>query len=143
MNILLFIVFVMILTLRHGGRSLASIANCEWKDVYGPYVNGEFQYPSNLSNFPVHSPSEQVQLCQVTSADVAYVDYAVNVAHQTFQSGVWSRSDVRARAVVLNKIAIKLRENIPRLSKMEVAQTGRAIRSFFSNHVLQLFICFL
>lgn len=62
------------------------------------------------------------------SADAEYVDYAVSVAQKTFESGVWSRCDVRERANVLNKIAAKLRENIPRLAKMEVAQTGRAIR---------------
>ena len=52
----------------------------------------------------------------------------MNVANDTYNSGVWSRSDVRQRATVLNKIAVKLRENIPRLAKLEVAQTGRAIR---------------
>jgi acyl-CoA reductase-like NAD-dependent aldehyde dehydrogenase len=100
-------------------------------------VNGQFEYPSNLSKFSVYSPSEKVQLCEVKSADAAYVDYAVNIAHKTFESGVWSRSDVRARAVVLNNIAIKLRENIPRLAKMEVAQTGRAIRYIRFDNILK------
>ena len=53
---------------------------------------------------------------------------AVNIAQDTFESGVWSRADVRQRAEVLNKIAANLRLNISRLAKMEVHQTGRAIR---------------
>lgn len=53
---------------------------------------------------------------------------AVELANRTYESGVWSNMDIRARAKVLNKIAEGLREEIPRLALMEVYQTGRAVR---------------
>ena len=56
------------------------------------------------------------------------VNQAAMAAHDIFESGVWSRADVRHRAKVLNTIASKLRENIPRLALLEVSQTGRAVR---------------
>jgi acyl-CoA reductase-like NAD-dependent aldehyde dehydrogenase len=107
-------------------------------DTYGPFVNGAFEFPSSLKTFPVHSPATLDHLCHVKSADPEYVDYAVNIAQSTFESGVWSRADVRFRANVLNKIATRLRENIPRLARLEVAQTGRALRSTSSSNYFDL-----
>ena len=43
-------------------------------------------------------------------------------------TGVWSKSDVRHRAKVLNNVAEELRKEIPRLIELEVWQTGRAKR---------------
>jgi len=105
-------------------RSLSS----SFRELYGPYVNGQYHFPENLKSFAVKSPATQQHLCSVASADSAYVDHAVSIAHETFLSGKWSRSDVRYRAEILNRIAVELRKNIPRLAAMEVSQTGRAIR---------------
>lgn len=102
----------------------------DFNKLYGPFVNGNFEFPEHLktNTFAVTSPSTSQHLCEVISADKEYVDRAVNIAHTTFESGVWSRSDVRHRAEVLNKVAANLRLQIPRLAAMEVHQTGRAIR---------------
>lgn len=56
------------------------------------------------------------------------VENAVQAAHQTFKSGVWSRSPRHNRADVLDKAAELLSTNLPRLIPLEVQQTGRAIR---------------
>ena len=52
----------------------------------------------------------------------------ISNSHDVFESGVWSRCDVRERAKVLNRIAEVLRKDIPRLAELEVVQTGRAVR---------------
>lgn len=108
-------------------RSVRSFS-VSFKELYGPFVNGKYDYPSKLDNFPVFSPATTQPLCSIAQVDEEYVNYAVDVAQQTFESGVWSRSDVRLRATVLNTIAANLRKNIPKLAQLEVAQTGRAIR---------------
>lgn len=126
----------------------------EFNKLYGPFLNGSFETPEHLmkNTFAVTSPSTSQHLCDVISADEEYVNRAgtfeislllcyfwaqicqlttaiiVHIAHSTFESGIWSRDDVRHRAEVLNKIAANLRLNIPRLAQMEVHQTGRAIR---------------
>jgi acyl-CoA reductase-like NAD-dependent aldehyde dehydrogenase len=110
-------------------RSGSTLASPSFQSLYGPFVNGRYELPGQLESFPVHSPATLDHLCNVKSADADYVAHAVDIAHQTFESGVWSRSDVRLRADVLNKIAASLRTNIPRLAQLEVAQTGRAIKS--------------
>ncbi len=64
----------------------------------------------------------------MAAADENAVMNAVHTAHAAYESGVWSRADIRHRAKVLNEIAAELRRQIPRLAEMEVLQTGRAIR---------------
>lgn len=81
-----------------------------------------------MNTFDVKSPATQDHLCKVFSVDASYANKVVSIAQSNFESGVWSRCDVRVRANILNTIAKNLRENIPRLASLEVAQTGRAIR---------------
>jgi len=76
----------------------------------------------------VENPATGEHLCKVASVEKHTVGEAVELAHDVYQSGVWSRSDVRHRAAVMNKIAVDLRANIDHLAELEVAQTGRAVR---------------
>ncbi|KAE9994099.1 hypothetical protein EG327_001497 [Venturia inaequalis] len=62
------------------------------------------------------------------TADISDVNAAVEVAHKTFTSGIWSRAPRNVRADVLEKIADLLTANITELIALEVRQTGRAIR---------------
>lgn len=65
---------------------------------------------------------------RVLSSDASTIDLAVQTAENVFQSGVWSKSDVRYRAQIMNAIAMALRADLNRLAEMEVAQTGRSVR---------------
>lgn len=56
------------------------------------------------------------------------MNYAVETAHKTFRSGVWSRWERLQRADVLEKAAELLAANLTDLIALEVLQTGRAIR---------------
>lgn len=98
-----------------------------FKPKYGLFINGKMQN-SDLPTFTVLSPSTNEVLCEVESADANIVNKTIEESHAVYESGVWSRSDVRHRAKVLQNIADNLRENIPRLADLEVAQTGRAVR---------------
>lgn len=99
-----------------------------FKDVYGCFVNGKDVLTSSSPAFSVENPATSEHLCSVVSADAKIVNDACSLAHAVFEGGEWSRSDVRHRAKVLQKIADELRNEIPRLAEMEVAQTGRAVR---------------
>jgi acyl-CoA reductase-like NAD-dependent aldehyde dehydrogenase len=95
---------------------------------YGNFINGQEVFPENAMYFKVYAPATGEELCEVASANESSLNQAVQVADDVYNSGVWSRSDVRHRANVLNKIAANLRESIPELLELEVAQTGRAVR---------------
>ncbi|EON98473.1 putative aldehyde dehydrogenase protein [Phaeoacremonium minimum UCRPA7] len=64
--------------------------------------------------------------CHAASAED--VEDAVWLAHTTFKAGIWSKAPRHTRADVLDKAAALLTERLPTLIKLEVRQTGRAIR---------------
>lgn len=99
-----------------------------FKDKYGGFVNGKEVFPANAQFFDVLAPATSLKLTSVAAFNKSDVNSAIEVAHSTYECGVWSRADVRDRAKILNKIAENLRKDIPRLADMEVAQTGRAVR---------------
>lgn len=107
-------------------RRLASSA--VFKPTYSCYVNGKDVTTSTLPTFEVENPATGAVLCSVVSADSKIVDDACEIAHSVYESGVWSRSDVRHRSKILATIANELRNEIPRFADLEVAQTGRAVR---------------
>lgn len=75
---------------------------------------------------------------RVAAADEDVIDRTIRSANAVFESGIWSRSDVRHRAQVLNAIAQALRSDLGRLAEMEVAQTGRPIRYVGGRSLVQL-----
>ncbi|KAI5363005.1 putative aldehyde dehydrogenase domain, aldehyde/histidinol dehydrogenase [Septoria linicola] len=77
---------------------------------------------------PIEDPSTGKVFAQCQSASSADVEEAVQNAHNTFRSGVWSRCERHLRADVLEKAAELLTANLPGLIALEVQQTGRAIR---------------
>ena len=99
-----------------------------FRDKYGCFINGKETFLDSTDYFKVYSPATGQELCQVVSSNEIHLNQAVHVADEVYHSGIWSKSDVRYRANVLNSIAKNLREAIPQLLELEVAQTGRAIR---------------
>lgn len=100
----------------------------KFRPKYGAFVNGKEVFPESGQFFDVYEPATDNVLCKVSSTDKKLLNEAVSVANTVFESGVWSKSDVRYRANVLSSISVKLREAIPTLLELEVGQTGRAIR---------------
>lgn len=64
----------------------------------------------------------------VTSASLLDVRQAIEGAHETFKSGIWSKSPAISRSTVLSRLARNLERKIPELAKIESLQTGRALR---------------
>jgi acyl-CoA reductase-like NAD-dependent aldehyde dehydrogenase len=56
------------------------------------------------------------------------VKSTIDNAQQAFESGVWSKSPALLRSEVLSRLARKLEEGIPELTKIETMQTGRTLR---------------
>lgn len=111
-------------------QARTSISQClsTFRPRYGCYINGRETFDDVKDYFQVYNPATNDVLCEVATGDDIILKRAVENAHEVYQSGVWSRSDVRHRANILTKIAIKLRQSIPSLLNLEVSQTGRAVR---------------
>ena len=111
-------------------QTRTTISQClsTFRPRYGCYINGRETFDDVKDYFQVYNPATNDVLCEVATGDDIILKRAVENAHEVYQSGVWSRSDVRHRANVLTKIAINLRQSIPSLLNLEVSQTGRAVR---------------
>ncbi|KAI3395640.1 hypothetical protein diail_1005 [Diaporthe ilicicola] len=77
---------------------------------------------------PVEDPATGTVFAHCHSASNEDVENTVQLAHEAFKSGVWSRLPRHLRADVLEKAAALLTENLPGLISLEVQQTGRAVR---------------
>jgi hypothetical protein len=99
-----------------------------FRPQYGAFINGKEQINDQGVRYKLHSPASGEYLCDVVNTTEAQTNEAIEIAQRTFESGVWSKADVRERAKVLNNIAHIMRAEVPRLLELEVAQTGRAIK---------------
>ena len=95
---------------------------------YGAWIDGKEFNPPNAATYDVEDPARRTKLCTVLDADAAAVDKAVKSSRAAFESGSWSRMDVRDRAEILNEGARALRKRVPEFAEVESIQTGRAIR---------------
>ena len=68
-----------------------------FKPTYGAFIDGSEKGAGVEGTFQVFTPATNEPLCQVTAADKNLTDIAIRNCHETFKSGVWSRSDVRFR----------------------------------------------
>ncbi|POR33375.1 NAD/NADP-dependent betaine aldehyde dehydrogenase [Tolypocladium paradoxum] len=97
------------------------------KHTYMPWVGGR-EAPGHGDPIPIQDPATGHIFAECQSASPSDVEAAVQLAHQTFKSGVWSRASRHFRADVLDTAAELFSRELPRLIELEVRQTGRAIR---------------
>ena len=83
---------------------------------------GQHSRASSLWNFNIYF------LRRVASASTDDVKLTIDNAQEAFESGVWSKSPALLRSKILSKLARKLEEGLPDLTKIETMQTGRTIR---------------
>ncbi|KAF5388081.1 hypothetical protein D9615_000589 [Tricholomella constricta] len=92
---------------------------------YGPHGKVSLH---GSDEFTVSNPANGESLCKVVSVSKEFVDEAIDNAHNTFHSGVWSRTPAIHRSKILAKLARLLEERVPELARLETLQTGRTIR---------------
>ena len=94
---------------------------------YRMYVNGERVESRTGAWLPVFDPSTEEIIAEVPEADAADVDYAVQAAVATFESGAWPQTTAQDRGRLLYKFAERLRANAPALAELECRNTGKPI----------------
>lgn len=86
-----------------------------------------YQYLT-LHRLAVEDPATGEIFAQCHAASSKNVNETVEMAHEIFKSGVWSKAPRHVRADMLDRVAELLTKTLPRLIELEVRQTGRAIR---------------
>ena len=85
--------------------------------TYSMLINGEWVASKSAKTFPVYDPSTEEVIAQVPDANADDVNRAVAAAKAAFEEGPWAATTAQERGRVLFRLAEKVRQNLPMLSR--------------------------
>ena len=93
---------------------------------YGNFIGGKWVEPRSGSYFDNISPVTGQPLCEIARSDATDVEAALDAAHAA--KDAWGRTSVAERALILNRIADRMEENLELLALAETWDNGKPIR---------------
>jgi aldehyde dehydrogenase len=104
---------------------LASVTT-PFKARYENYIGGQWIAPKSGKYFENASPVTGTVLCEVARSNAEDIELALDAAHAA--KDAWGQTDPAARAVMLNKIAQVMEDNLDLLATAETWDNGKPIR---------------
>src|SRR6059036_3020764 len=101
-------------------------AKAPFERRYGNYLNGKWAGPRSGRYFENFSPVNGRLLCEIARSDANDVEDALDAAHAA--KDAWGRTSVAERALILNRIADCMEENLDLLALAETWDNGKPIR---------------
>ena len=93
---------------------------------YENWINGEYVRPAKGRYFSNPSPVTGQHLCDVARGTAEDIVPALDAAHAAFIT--WGKTSAAERAVILNKIADRVEENLEALAVIETIYNCKPIR---------------
>ncbi|PKP72963.1 MAG: aldehyde dehydrogenase [Alphaproteobacteria bacterium HGW-Alphaproteobacteria-6] len=93
---------------------------------YDNFIGGKWVAPKSGRYFDNTSPVTGEVICAVARSDAADVEAALDAAHAA--RAAWGRRSVAERALILNRIADRMEENLGLLATAETWDNGKPIR---------------
>src|SRR6185295_2532677 len=93
---------------------------------YENYIGGEWVAPAAGRYFENASPVTGQPFCEIPRSDEADIEKALDAAHAAAPG--WAKTTAAERAVILNKIADRIEENLEMLAVAESWENGKAVR---------------
>jgi aldehyde dehydrogenase len=97
-----------------------------FKQRYGNFIGGRWVEPVAGRYFENTSPVNGLKLCDVARSDAQDVELALDAAHAA--KDAWGRTSVAERALLLNRLAQAMEDNLDRLARAETWDNGKPIR---------------
>jgi aldehyde dehydrogenase len=97
-----------------------------FKQRYGNFIGGQWVEPVGGRYFENTSPVTGQKLCEVARSDAQDIEKALDAAHAAKDS--WGRTSVAERALLLNRLAQAMEDNLDRLARAETWDNGKPIR---------------
>ncbi len=104
---------------------LASVTT-PFKARYENYIGGRWIAPKSGKYFENTSPVTGTVLCEVARSNAEDIELALDAAHAA--KDAWGQTDPATRAVMLNKIAQVMEDNLDLLATAETWDNGKPIR---------------
>src|SRR6476659_11031571 len=101
-------------------------AKAPFERRYGNYINGKWAEPRSGRYFENYSPVNGQLLCEIARSDANDIEDALDAAHAAKEA--WGRTSVAERALILNRIADRMEENLDLLALAETWDNGKPIR---------------
>lgn len=96
------------------------------KTRYNNFIGGEWVPPASGQYFENVTPVTGQVLCEIPRSNAADVDRALDAAHAA--KTAWGKTSQAERAVLLNKIAQRIEDNLEMLATVETWDNGKPIR---------------
>ncbi|MEC3998601.1 aldehyde dehydrogenase [Actinacidiphila sp. DG2A-62] len=93
---------------------------------YDNFIGGEWVAPAEGRYFDNPSPVTGETFCEVARSTAPDVERALDAAHAA--AGAWGRTSATQRAVILNRIADRIEENLEKLAVAETWENGKPVR---------------
>ncbi|MDX3807142.1 aldehyde dehydrogenase [Bosea thiooxidans] len=101
-------------------------AAAPFKERYGNFIGGKWAEPAAGRYFENRSPINGQLLCEVARSDATDIDAALDAAHAAKEA--WGRTSAAERALLLNRIADRIEDNLGTLALAETWDNGKPIR---------------
>ena len=97
-------------------------AKAPFERRYGNYINGKWAEPRSGRYFENFSPVNGRLLCEIARSEAQDIEDALDAAHAAKEA--WGRTSVAERALILNRIADRMEENLDLLALAETWDNG-------------------
>ena len=97
-----------------------------YRPRYGNWIGGEYVDPVKGQYFENPSPVNGKTFCEVARGTAEDIELALDAAHKA--APAWGKTSVAERAVVLNKIADRIEQNLEMLAVGETWENGKPVR---------------
>ncbi|MFD1019829.1 acetaldehyde dehydrogenase ExaC [Thalassobacillus hwangdonensis] len=98
----------------------------EFKKRYDNFINGKWTAPVKGQYFENVTPVTGKAFCEVARSTEEDVELALDAAHAA--KDAWGKTAVAERALILNRIADRMEENLEKLAIAETWENGKAVR---------------
>ncbi|GAB2575664.1 aldehyde dehydrogenase [Microlunatus antarcticus] len=97
-----------------------------YKSRYENWIGGEWVAPVKGRYFENPSPVNGKTFCEVARSSAEDIELALDAAHAA--APAWGKTSVAERAVILNKIADRIEQNLEMLAVGETWENGKPVR---------------
>jgi aldehyde dehydrogenase len=103
-----------------------ALARHPYKARYDHFIGGQWVPARSGRTFENISPVNGAKLCDVARSEEADIEMALDAAHAA--KAAWGRTTAAERALILNRIADRMEENLQLLATAETWDNGKPIR---------------
>ena len=98
----------------------------EFRPRYDHWIGGQYVAPSSGEYFENVTPVTGRVFCEVARGNAADIDKALDAAHAAAKT--WTKTSATERAIILNKIADRMEQNLEKIAVAETWDNGKPVR---------------